>query len=489
MTAASSAQRCLMPTGVSGLDEVLGGGLPKGHVYLVEGEPGTGKTTLGLQFLLAGHAAHEKRLYITLSQTRDELVQIAVSHDMDLSGVHVAELSASSLSEDAARRQTVLQTADVELESLVRAVESLVETHQPDRLVFDSLTEVQLLSNTSLRYRREFIGLKEMLANRGITTLTIGTTEGAAPQRATHALAHGVILLSWRLPKYGASYRRLAVTKVRGHAFVEGYHDFAIVHGGLEVYPRLRPSSQEHDRVPPVLTSGVAELDSLLADGLEGGTTCLIAGHAGTGKSTLATTYAHAAARAGRKSALFLFEERPSIFVNRARSLSMPLDAPEMAGLIDVQRVDPGEVSLGRLFQQIARAADDGADLIVIDSLTGLQATVPEDIELVPQLHALLNHLGRRKVLCMITFNMSGLLGEQPLKEVDMSLMADTILLLRQYEGGSAIRRTLSLIKRRYGAHDSYIRAFAISEDGITVDRVPEGVHPRQQTQLGSTRA
>lgn len=484
----TTAGRRLVPTGVQGLDDVLNGGLPKGHVYLLEGAPGTGKTTLGLQFLISGRDAGERLLYVTLSQSRQELLDIAASHGMNLDGIDVVELSATRLAENTARRQTVLQTADVELESLVRAVETLVEEYRPDRLVFDSLTEVQLLSNTSLRYRREFLGLKEMLADRGITTLTIGTTDDDAPQRATHALAHGVILLSWRLPKYGATYRRLAVTKIRGHAFVEGHHDFAIITGGIEVYPRLRPSSVECDRTPPVLTSGVAELDSLLADGMEGGTTCLIAGHAGTGKSTLATTYAHAAARQGRKSALFLFEERPAIFVDRARSLSMPLDDPAMAGLIDVRRVDPGEISLGRLFQQMAQAADDGADMIVIDSLTGLQATVPEEVELIPQIHALLNHLGRRKVLCLITVNMSGLLGEQPLKEVDMSLMADTILLLRQYEGGSAIRRTLSLIKRRYGAHDSYIRAFSISSAGISVERVPEGVHPRLQTQLGEQR-
>lgn len=476
----------LIGTGITGLDHILNGGLPRGHAYVVIGEPGTGKTTLGLHFLVEGARAGETTLYLTLSQTMDELQGIAASHDMDISGVTVRELSPSHLAAGATRDQTVLQTADTEFAATLKAIEQIVTEARPARLVLDTMGEIRLLSSSELRFRRQFLEIKDMLRRHSVTSLILETAENSEMIPGDiDAMAHGVVRMTWNLPPHGTARRRIAVTKLRGHAFLEGYHDMTIRHGGVEVYPRILPRQHETDRPIPELKAGIQELDDLYGGALIGGTTMMLAGHAGTGKSTLMTAYASSAAKDGKRVALFLFEERPDIFHQRAKDLSLSLAPEETTGSVTVSRIDPLEISPGQLFEAMQREVHEGAAIVGIDSLQGLLAAMPDEREAMTQIHSLLTFLGRHKVLTILTMNLQGIIGSGSRLDVDMSLMADTIMLLRQYEATSEIRRTIAVVKKRYGPHETALREFEISGAGLAVRPIRDGVDMRRQYQLG----
>jgi circadian clock protein KaiC len=476
----------LIGTGIDGLDHILNGGLPRGHAYVVVGEPGTGKTTFGLHFLTEGLIHGERVLYLTLSQSRKELLGIAWSHGMTVDDMLIHELSPSDLASAATHDQTVLQTTDLEFAATLDAIEAAVKKHAPSRMVLDTIGEIRLLSSSELRFRRQFLEIKSMLERHGVTSVILETAEEPESRAGDlDAMAHGVVRMTWTLPSHGTARRRIAVTKLRGHAFVEGYHDMAIRRGGVEVYPRILPRQHETDTPIARLNSGIPELDALYGGHLLGGSTLMLSGHAGTGKSTLLTAYARSAAEAGRRVALFLFEERPDIFRQRADDISLSLSSDDLAGTVSISRIDPMEISPGQLFEAMQREVRDGASIVGIDSLQGLVAAMPEEREAMSQIHSLLTFLGRHKVLTILTMNLQGIIGSGPRLDVDMSLMADTILLLRQYEATSAIRRTVAVVKKRYGPHETTSRALEISHRGIDVTPIPEGIDMRQHFLLG----
>ncbi|WP_404378703.1 ATPase domain-containing protein [Caenispirillum salinarum] len=479
-----AVEKTLIGTGIGGLDHILNGGLPPGRAYVVVGEPGTGKTTFGLHFVLEGLKKGERVLFLTLSQTADELLGIARSHDMDIGDVIVRELSPDRLARAATRDQTVLQTSDVEFAATMDAIEAIITETAPSRLVLDTVADIRLLSSSPLRFRRQFVEIKDMLGRHGVTGVILDTAESSNILSGDiDALAHGVIRMTWTLPPHGTARRRIAVTKLRGHAFVEGYHDMTIRRGGVEVYPRILPRQHETDKPVPSLGSGIGALDALYGGQLAGGGTLMLAGYAGTGKSTLLTAYARNAASEGRRAALFLFEERPDIFRQRAAQLSLDLEG--QPGEVELARIDPMEVSPGQLFQRIQAEVHAGADIIGIDSLQGLVAAMPGEREALTQIHSLLSFLGRHKVLTILTMNIQGMVGTGTRPDVDMSLMADTILLLRQYEATSEIRRTVAVVKKRYGPHETVLREFTITSDGISVRPIRDDVDMRRHFELG----
>ena len=458
-------------TGVPGLDAVLGGGLPRGHLHLLQGAPGTGKTTVALHFLREGARHGERGLYLTLSQTGAELAKIAESHGWPLDGIRVEEVAAADPLDGADARQSVLHTADVELGETIEAIRRAVEEADPERLVYDSLLEVRYLSDSTLGYRRELIGLKRILNARGCTALFIDSEAEFGGDKQLEGLAHGVVTLERELPEYGVARRRVQVKKMRGTPVLDGYHDLAIRTGGMEVFPRIVPElTPERTGRRELLGSGVPELDEMLGGGLEEGTTALIVGHTGTGKSTLAASYVHAACERGQGAAAFLFEERPETFLRRCEDLGLLLRPHVDAGRLQVVHFNPAEVSPGEFSQRVRRAVDeDGVRVLVIDSLSGYLNAMTHGQSLIKQLHALLNHLTRRGALTLLIVAQHGLVGQAVQLNFDVSTIADSVLLLRQYEATSAIRRTVSVIKKRYGPHAPDIRALEIGPEGVSV--------------------
>lgn len=465
-------------TGIAGLDKVLGGGIPSGHIYPVQGRPGTGKTTIALHFLREGVSQGEKVLYITLAQTEDELKGIAASHGMGLEDITVADLSPSAQEGEDRSAQTVVQTRAVELEHTMQAVEDVVAREEPDRVVLDSLVEIQLLSGSENDYRREFLNLKQRFLSRGCTVLLLDTwseqREGEAIR--IEALVHGVIRLDWRLPDYGIAHRRIAVSKLRGHPFVEGFHDMSIETGGAVVYPRLNIDRSKAQDDPRTISTGIANLDELCGGGFALGTTCLIAGNAGTGKSTLSTAYLREAARKGENVAIFLFEERVPLFLQRARALSLDLQADDLTGRVDLFSFDPAEVTPGQLFANVQEQVEAGANVVLIDSLTGFLKALPPHDEVMLHFHPLLSYLSRQNVLTLLVLDLRGGMGPTLNPEVDLSFLADSILVLRQYQSGSDIRRSIAVMKKRYGPHLTELRELRITEEGLKVEPIAEGV-------------
>lgn len=469
MGAAGNEAR-LARIGVPGIDAILFGGFPRNAVHLIAGEPGTGKTTLGLQFLLAGAAASETGLFITLAQSARDLARIAASHGFDLSGIAVEEISALELARESAERQSVLHTSEVELSALMGTIRAMIERVKPDRVVFDSLFEVRLLARDMLGYRRELILLKEFAVAAGATALFLDYPGPVLGDRQLEGLAHGVVLLDSTVPQYGASLRRLCIAKMRGHAFVEGFHDLVIRRGGIAVFPRVVPEHATEVLPEGSLACAIPELDEMLGGGLEPGTTCLIVGQAGTGKSTLGTAYARAAAARGERAAMFLFEERPEVFRRRSRDIGLELGALERAGDLRINHYNPAEISPGEFAQAVVNAVEhEDARVVVIDSLTGYLGALPDGRNLIVQLHSLLSFLSRRNVLTILIMAQHGLLGGSTHMEADTSYLADTVVLLRYADAGADLRRTVTVVKKRHGDHDTASRELVIGASTVTV--------------------
>jgi circadian clock protein KaiC len=464
----------LLASGVAGIDDILRGGFPQDCVYMVAGTPGSGKTTLALQFLLEGVRRGEPCLYVTLSETRREIEKVAQSHGWDLAGLHICELipSEGNLSTDA--QLTVFNPSEFELGETTRAMIAEVDRCSPKRVVLDSLSELRLVAQNSLRYRRQILALKQYFAGRDCTVLMLDDCTGTASDDQLESIAHGVIMLEQLANQYGAERRRLRVVKLRGVAFRGGYHDFTIRKGGLDVFPRLIANEHHAEFLDQELPSGVAELDALLCGGLPAGTSTLMLGPAGTGKSTIATQFAVAAANRGDRVAMFVFDENIGTFRTRSRKLGLGAEQHLDSGMLSLQQIDPAELSSGE-FCAIVRRAVEGTDgrgspakLIVVDSLNGYLNAMPEEEFLTAQLHELLAFLGQNGVVTILTVTQAGMVGAMQ-SPVDTTYLADNVVLFRFFEARGEVRRAISVVKKRSGKHEQTIRELKITEQGIEI--------------------
>jgi circadian clock protein KaiC len=465
-------------TGIAGLDVILRGGFERDAMHLVRGGSGTGKTTLALLFLLAGVRAGEPGLYISLSQTKKGLERLARSHGWSLEGMTVHEMSPDQVANTMASHQTVLHTSEVELHELTREVRRIVEQHRPRRAVFDSLGMIGLLAGGKVRYHREVMSLRQFLAEHGCTALflddwQVGADAERVPESPFNVLATSVLHLEQRIPDYGEVRRRLLVSKVRNVPFENGYHDFRILTGRLEVYSRLGAPAQEYTNFRTV-HSGIAPLDDLLGGGLELGTTCLLIGQPGTGKSTLASIFARSLVLEGESAAILLFDERPEIFKRRSRALGIDLDPHIENQRLIFERIDTSSITPGEFADRVRDAVEGrGVKLVVIDSLTGYFNAMQSTTMLVVQMHELLNYLSRNGVLTLLLLSQEGFMSVGTRATVDVSYLSDSIILLRMFEMGGELRRCLSALKKRQGEHQTSIRELFIRPGGVTLGSEP----------------
>jgi len=460
----------LLSMGVPGLDDVLGGGLEPNRLYLFEGTPGAGKTTIAMQFLLEGVARGESVLYVTLSETEPELRGVADSHGWDISRIHVREMLPTQDSLQPEEQYTMFHPSEVELSETTLRILNDVEALKPSRIVFDSLSELRLLSGTSLRYRRQILALKQFFAGRQCTVLLLDDMTATEHDLQVQSIAHAVVRLEQSNSDYGAARRRLLVVKYRGQSFRGGYHDYKIDRGGLQVFPRLVAAEHISDVALTNLPSGIEALDALLGGGLEKGTSTLLVGSPGTGKSSVALQFAIAAAERGEAAALFIFDESIHTLRSRSAGLGMKLEPHLASGLIRVKQVDPAELSPGELVHEIRQAVTrHGAKVIVIDSLNGYLNAMPDERFLIVQLHELLTYLGQSGVATLLVGAQHGLIGTQMQTSVDASYLADAVVLLRYYEAEGEVRQAISVLKKRGGAHERSIRAFSMDRRGLHV--------------------
>lgn len=459
-------------TGILGLDNILGGGLPSSAVYLVQGDPGVGKTTLCLQFLLEGVKAGETCLYVTLSESAAELQEIAASHGWSLEGLHVQELSAAEPKIGPEDENTLFHPAEIELGERIQQIVETADRIQPTRIVIDSCSELRLLAQTALRFRRQVLTLKQHLVVQRHSTLLLLDNASARgdDQVLLQSLAHGVINMEQMIPEFGVERRRLVVLKLRGVRFRGGYHDFVIATGGLKVFPRLIAAEHITQFEPDVLSSGVPEFDKLLGGGLTRGSSTLLVGPAGTGKSALGLQYAVAAASRGEHSAVFLFDESRFTTLIRSKSLGMELEPHIQSGCLTLRQVDPAEMSPGEFSHDVRKMVESsGTRVVVLDSLNGYQQAMPNVDFLIAQLHELLTFLGQQGVLTMLLMAQHGLLGDETLNPIDVSYLADTVVVLRYFEASGSIRKAVSVVKRRIGMHEDTIREFKLTSRGIRI--------------------
>ena len=455
--------------GITGLDDVLGGGLERGRTYLVEGSPGTGKTTIALQFLIAGAASGERCLYITLSETEDELRATAASHGWALDGLDIYELVPPESLLDDEQQQSLLYSSDLELGETTKRIFEAFEQVKPSRVVLDSLSEIRLLAQNSLRYRRQILALKHYFARSGVTVLMLDDLTTDTHDKTVHSVAHGVVRLEELAPEYGAERRRLRVIKYRGRRFRGGFHDFAIHTGGVCVFPRL--VSAEHKLVfaRDVLSTDSREFNDLLGGGIERGSSVLVLGPAGTGKSLLTLTFVATAVARGERAAMFVFDEEVGLLVERAKALGIDLDAMIESERLVLEQVDAAELTPGEFSSRVRNCVENhGARTVVLDSLNGYQAAMPGEHALVLHMHELLQYLNRQGATTFLTVAQHGLFGDMK-TPVDITYLADTVILLRYFEAVGRVRRAISVVKKRTGAHEDTIREYQIGSRGVTL--------------------
>lgn len=466
----TSSDPIRMTMGVLGLDDILSGGLPAKRLYLIEGEPGTGKTTIALQFLMEGARLGESGLYITLSETKEELEAVAASHGWSLEGFTVYEMVPAEDTLKPESQYTIFHPSEIELGETTNAVLEEVERIKPLRVVFDSLSEMRLLARDPLRFRRQILALKQYFAGRQSTVLLLDDKVYGARDLEVHSLAHGVLSLEHLAVEYGAERRRLRVTKLRGSRFRGGYHDFLILTGGVSVFPRLVAAEHPGDFKSESITSGINELDSLLGGGLDRGTATLILGPAGSGKSTLAAQFAAATAKRGELTAAFIFDELKETFMARAAGTGTDVRGSMNANLFTIQQVDPAELSPGQFAHTVRNAVDvQGARVVIIDSLNGFLNAMPDERFLTLQMHELLTYLNQKGVATILVMAQHGFLGTSMGTPVDVSYLADTVMMLRYFETEGAVHRAISVIKKRSGPHEHTIRPFNITTNGIRI--------------------
>lgn len=464
-------------TGIEGLDDILNGGFPPGHMYLLQGEPGTGKTTVALQFLITAVSAGEAALYVTLSETENELRATAESHGWDLSGVHLMELTAFEKNLGPQAHYTVFDVSDVDLGDTIRTIQEAIERTGPQRVVFDSLSEMRLLARDPARFRREILSLKQFFADRGITVLLLDDLSEDLRDGHIQSIVHGILRLERLETDYGAERRRLVITKLRASAFRGGHHDYRIETGGLKVYPRLVASEHRSPHTMGTLPSGVPNLDDLLGGGLPTGTSAIVMGPAGCGKSTIVTLYAVAAAAKGERCAMYIFDENVGTLLARCEGLGLDLQSCLDAGTVTLQQIDPAEMSPGEFVQMARRAIETrGVKHIVIDSLNGYLNAMPGERLLTVQLHEMLSYMNQQGVTTLMTNVQHGFVGSM-VTAADLSYLADTIILLRFFEAAGEVRQALSVIKKRTGAHERTIREMQIGYGGLKVGKPLRDFH------------
>jgi len=455
-------------TGIEGLDDILGGGFTPDRLYVLEGAPGAGKTTVALQFLMEGVRAGEQVLYVTLSETWKELQGVATSHGWDLAGIHVREMLPSAESLEPDEQYTMFHPSEVELSETTQRILRDAEALSPRRIVFDSLSELRLLSGTSLRYRRQILALKQFFAGRNCTVLLLDDMAPGPRDQQVESIAHAVIRLEQTHSDYGAVRRRLVVVKYRGKDFRGGYHDYRIVRGGLKVFPRLIASEHHAELVQEKLGSGIESLDLLMGGGIERGTSTLFVGAPGTGKSTIATQFALSAAQRGETASIFMFDEGIQTLRTRCAGMGMDIDCHIADGRLRLRQVDPGEMSPGELVHLIRMEVEQqGARVVVIDSLNGYLNAMPDERFLIVQLHELLSYLGQAGVATLLVGAHHGMIGTNMQSPVDASYLADAIVLLRYYEAEGEVRQAISVLKKRGGAHERSIRSVTMNATGL----------------------
>jgi len=437
---------------------------------LIEGSPGTGKTTIATQFLLAGAAAGERGLYITLSETEDELRESAASHGWRLDDpLSVYELIPPESLLDEEQQQSLLYSSDLELGETTKRIFEVIEQHKPQRIVLDSLSEIRLLAQSSLRYRRQVLALKHYFARNGATVVMLDDLTSETHDKTVHSVAHGVIRLEELAPDYGSDRRRLRVIKYRGQIYRGGFHDMIIETGGVTVFPRLVSAEHRSEFSRDPLPSNSPELNALLGGGIERGSSTLVLGPAGTGKSLLTLSFALQAIERGESAAIFIFDEELGLLFERAKGLGLDLAPLRESGKLIVEQVDAAELAPGEFAQRVRTCVQEhNARTVVIDSLNGYQAAMPEEKQLILHMHELLQFLNRQGANTFLTVAQHGLVGDMK-APVDVTYLADTVILLRYFEAMGRVRRAISVIKKRTSAHEDTIREYRIGRGGITV--------------------
>lgn len=459
-----------LKSGIEGLDDILSGGFPANHLYLLEGDPGTGKTTLALQFLLEGTRLGERCLYVTLSESKSELQGVAESHGWSLDAIPIFEMSPHDEGIDPEAQYTVFHPSDVELADTIATVLKQVEDLQPTRVVFDSLSELRMLAGNPLRYRRQILGLKRYFSGRNCTVLLLDDRTAEGHDLQLQSIAHGVIIMESADREFGVKRRRLEVRKLRASRYREGFHDYAIETGGVIVYPRLVASEHVPGHKIEHLSSGMSELDRLLGGGLDSGTTTLLMGPAGCGKSTVAARYAVAAAERGETAAIFTFDETLTTFIHRCAGLGMDLDAHIRSGHIRISQLDPAEITPGQFVHQIRQLVEKtNTRVLVVDSLNGFLNAMPGELFLILQLHELLTYLDQQGVTTIFTLAQHGFMGNGMNAPVDVSYLADTVVLFRYFEFGGELRQAISVLKKRSGAHERTIHSLSFTDGTLKV--------------------
>ncbi|MGI8990047.1 MAG: ATPase domain-containing protein [Bryobacteraceae bacterium] len=457
-------------TGIAGLDEILLGGLPAGRMYLVEGDPGTGKTTIGLQFLLDGVRAGERCLYITLSETVDELAEVAESHGWTLDGIELYELQSEEHKLDPNEQYTIFHPGEVELGEMIDRVFAQIERVRPGRVVFDSLSEMRLLAREPLRFRRQILAIKQFLSHRDCTVLMLDDHTIAGQDLQLQTICHGVVLLRIQCFDVGAPRRKLRVVKMRGIPFREGDHDFTVRHGGAVVFPRLVGAAERGGHNHEVISSGCLELDSLLDGGLHRGASVLLLGPSGCGKSTISASIASAAAARGENAAIFVFEDARGAFLRHAESMKIDIERHLEAGRITVQQIDPADVSSGELSFEVLDAVENkNARVVIIDSLNGYLCGMATERSLMLHMHELIMYLDRRNVLSILIVAQRGVIGPNVHSPIDVMYLADTVILFRHFEAAGEARQAITVIKKRGGPHETTIREIRFTPEGVRI--------------------
>lgn len=459
-------------TGCAGLDKILDGGYPPGHLYLIEGDPGAGKTTMALQFVAAGAQQGERSLYITLSESRSDLEFAARTHRLNIGDVEIVELLPNEDDLRPEQQYTVFHPAEVELNDRLQRIATEVRRVKPDRMVIDALSELRMLAKDPLRYRRQILSLKDFMSDQKCTVLLLDDRSSRDADLQLHSIVHGVVRLERAPREYGKTQRQVEVVKLRGTPYLEGYHDYRIVTGGVIIFPRLVAADSRGEMRFETVSSGITELDALTGGGLDRGTSALLMGPAGCGKTTIALHWVACAASRGENCAIFTFEEGPQTLMARAEGLGMAIRPLVAQGRIGIERVDPAEMSPGELVAKVQEYVEDkGARIVVIDSLNGYLQSMPGEQFLAIHLHELLAYLNNRGVLTLMVLAQAGPIGSLTQSAVDVSYLADNILLLRYFEAHGEVRQAISTIKKRSGAHERTIREFKLGPGKIQLGR------------------
>ncbi len=462
--------------GITGLDDILYGGLPSGHLYLLEGTPGAGKTTISLNLVLSNCEAGRRTLYITLSESKQELVAVATSHGWQLDAVPIFELTPQEDSLRPEHQYSVFNPEDVELDQLTDLISKKVDEIQPSVIVVDSLSELRLLARDSFRYRRQMLALKSFFEERNCTVLLIDNHSGDRKEPTVHSIVHGVIGLEVLEREYGSVRRRVSVQKVRGSKFREGYHDYQIMTGGVVVHPRLVAAEHRHPHGTGLLSTGLPEMDTMLHGGVMRGTSTLLLGAAGVGKSSLASRVACSAAERGESAAIYLFDESMQVFLERSEGLGVHIEPHIKSGRVYLKQLDPAEVPPGEFVNDIRARVEQGASVVVIDSLNGWQNAMPGEQYLQLQMHELLSYLGTQGVSTFLILAQQGVMGPMQ-ADIDVSYLADAIILMRYFEVTGEIRKAISVFKKRSGPHEATIRELQLKPGGIVVGEPLRSFH------------